>query len=46
MVYASSSYRGQQAINITTFEAILLGDVNGDGEIDIYDLKIVKINVF
>ena len=42
-VYASSSYRGQQAINITTFEAILLGDVNGDGTVDIFDLKKLKL---
>ena len=45
-VCASSSYRGTttsaQAINQTTFEVELLGDVNGDGEIDIMDMAKLK----
>lgn len=39
-VYASSSYRGQQVINSTTFEVRLFGDVNGDGKISYADVYV------
>jgi len=45
-VYASSSYQGTatstQAINQTTFEVRLLGDVNDDGEVTATDLAVLK----
>ena len=41
-LYVSSAYMEQNATNSTTFEFIaLLGDVNGDGIVDIYDVVTV-----
>lgn len=41
-VYVSSAYMEQRATNNTTFEfTALLGDVNGDGIVDIYDVVTV-----
>ena len=41
-VYVSSAYMEQNATNSATFEFIaILGDVNGDGVVDIYDVVTV-----
>lgn len=41
-VYASTVYRTQQAFAYTTFEAVLLGDVNGDKIVDIFDAVLLS----
>jgi len=41
-LYVSAAYKEQNATNSATFEFIaLLGDVNGDGTVDIYDVVTV-----
>jgi hypothetical protein len=42
-IYASSRLLGEhQAINTTTFQVILLGDINGDLTVDVTDYQLVK----
>ena len=38
-IYVSSRYFGEETFNNTTFKAILLGDFDGDGDIDISDIR-------
>ena len=40
-VYSTSSYQGNYAFQLTMFEVILLGDLNGDGIVDIRDISTV-----
>ena len=46
-VYAGSSYRGTatsaQVTNKTTFEVKLIGDVDGDGEVTVSDMLVLKV---
>ena len=44
-VYATSSYLKQNPISTITFELILLGDVNGDGHIDVVDMLTLKVAI-
>jgi hypothetical protein len=41
-VYASTIYRSVQAFAYTTFEVILIGDINGDSIVDIFDAVILS----
>jgi len=36
-LYASTIYRSEQAFAYTTFEVILIGDINGDKIVDVFD---------
>jgi hypothetical protein len=39
-IYVSSYYQGHYASDIATFEAVLLGDVNHDGKVDMKDIGV------
>ncbi len=41
-IYASTSYLQLQAFAYTTFEVILLGDINGDKTVDIFDAVLLS----
>jgi len=44
-VYASSSYLRRQVVNTTTFKAEVLGDVNGDGIVNVIDILLCCLNM-
>jgi len=42
-IYVTARYLGEEAFNSTTFKVLILGDIDGDGDIDAWDLNLFVI---